>query len=94
VTAELKKYFGDKLCKTTIPRNVRLAEAPSHGKPAILYDAKSRGAESYMELAQEIVGRSMPDLLAKDEPKEKGSAGWRKWIQERNKLISINILDR
>ena len=94
VTAELKKYFGDKLCKTTIPRNVRLAEAPSHGKPAILYDAKSRGAESYMELAQEIVGRSMPDLLAKDEPKEKGSAGWRKWIQERNKLISINIQDR
>ena len=94
VTAELKKYFGDKLCKTTIPRNVRLAEAPSHGKPAILYDAKSRGAESYMELAQEIVGRSMPDLLAKDEPKEKGSTGWRKWIQERNKLISINIQDR
>jgi chromosome partitioning protein len=94
VTAELKKYFGDKLCNTTIPRNVRLAEAPSHGKPAILYDAKSRGAESYMELAEEIIGRSAPELLAKDEPKEKGSAGWRKWIQERNKLISINIEDR
>ncbi len=94
VTAELQKYFGDKLCRTTIPRNVRLAEAPSHGKPAILYDAKSRGAESYMELAQEIIGRSAPELLAKDEPKEKGSAGWRKWIQERNKLISINIEDR
>ncbi len=94
VTAELKKYFGDKLCTTTIPRNVRLAEAPSHGKPAILYDAKSRGAESYMELAEEIIGRSAPDLLAKEEPKEKGSAGWRKWIQERNKLISINIEDR
>ncbi|MDP9159721.1 MAG: ParA family protein [Acidobacteriota bacterium] len=94
VTAELQKYFGDKLCRTTIPRNVRLAEAPSHGKPAILYDAKSRGAESYMELAQEIIGRSAPELLTKDEPKEKGSAGWRKWIQERNKLISINIEDR
>lgn len=94
VIAELKRFFGEKLCQTTIPRNVRLAEAPSHGKPAILYDAKSRGAESYMELAQEIIGRSRPELLAKDEPKEKGSPRWKKWIQERNRLISINIEDR
>jgi chromosome partitioning protein len=58
VTAELKKFFGDKLFKTTIPRNVRLAEAPSYGKPALVYDARSRGAESYIKLAKEIMGRA------------------------------------
>ena len=60
VTAELNRYFGDKLCSTTIPRNVRLAEAPSHGKPALLYDVRSRGAESYIQLAKEIIGHSLP----------------------------------
>ena len=55
VTAELKKFFGDKLFKTSIPRNIRLAEAPSYGKPALLYDARSRGAESYIKLAKEIM---------------------------------------
>src|SRR3954468_21145563 len=55
VTAELKKFFGDKLFKTSIPRNVRLAEAPSYGKPALSYDARSRGAESYIKLAKEIM---------------------------------------
>src|SRR3954449_2423150 len=44
VTSELKRHFGEKLCQTTIPRNVRLAEAPSHGKSALMYDNKSRGA--------------------------------------------------
>src|SRR6202521_3144469 len=57
LTEELKKYFGDKLCKTTIPRNVRLAEAPSHGQPALVYDVRSRGAESYIRLAKEILDR-------------------------------------
>ena len=57
VTNELKNFFGDKLCATTIPRNVRLAEAPSHGKPALLYDSRSRGAESYMQLAKELMAR-------------------------------------
>jgi chromosome partitioning protein len=57
VTGELKNYFGDALMDTTIPRNVRLAEAPSHGKPALLYDPKSRGAESYIRLAKEIMDR-------------------------------------
>jgi chromosome partitioning protein len=57
VTAELKKFFADKLLKTSIPRNVRLAEAPSYGKPALLYDARSRGAESYIKLAKEIMSR-------------------------------------
>jgi chromosome partitioning protein len=55
VTAELKNFFGDKLCKTSIPRNVRLAEAPSYGKPVIAYDARSRGAESYIKLAKELM---------------------------------------
>jgi chromosome partitioning protein len=60
VTAELKRFFGEKLCTTTIPRNVRLAEAPSHGKPALLYDVRSKGAESYIRLAKEIIARNMP----------------------------------
>jgi chromosome partitioning protein len=59
VTAELKKYFGDKLLGTIIPRNIRLAEAPSYGKPALLYDVRSRGAESYIRLAKELMERSM-----------------------------------
>ena len=55
VSAELKKYFGDRVFASSIPRNVRLAEAPSHGKPAILYDPRSRGAEAYIRLAKEIM---------------------------------------
>jgi chromosome partitioning protein len=57
VATELKDHFGDKLFTTTIPRNVRLAEAPSYGKPALLYDARSRGAEAYIKLAKEIMSR-------------------------------------
>ncbi len=55
VTAELKMFFGEKLCATSIPRNIRLAEAPSHGKPALVYDVRSKGAESYIRLAKEII---------------------------------------
>lgn len=58
VTENLKNFFADKLLKTTIPRNVRLAEAPSHGKPVALYDSKSRGAEAYRELAMELLERN------------------------------------
>ena len=57
VAEELKKFFGDRMYETTIPRNIRLAEAPSHGKPALVYDVKSRGAESYIKLAKELLGR-------------------------------------
>jgi len=57
VMAELKKFFGAKLCATTVPRNIRLAEAPSHGKPALVYDPRSKGAESYIRLAKEIIER-------------------------------------
>lgn len=56
VTDELRKHFGDKVYRTVIPRNVTLAEAPSHGKPVMLYDIRSKGAESYLELAKEIMG--------------------------------------
>ena len=57
VTGELKKYFGDKLLETIIPRNIRLAEAPSYGKPVLLHDVRSRGAESYIRLAKELMER-------------------------------------
>ncbi|WP_240376313.1 ParA family protein [Bacillus piscicola] len=55
VIEEVKKYFQDKVFATIIPRNVRLGEAPSHGLPIILYDAKSKGAEVYVDLAKEVV---------------------------------------
>ncbi|MEO8724671.1 MAG: ParA family protein, partial [Acidobacteriaceae bacterium] len=57
VAANLREYFGDKMCVTTIPRNIRLAEAPSYGKPVLLYDPRSKGAESYIRLAKELMGR-------------------------------------
>jgi len=60
VMAELKRFFGEKLCQSTIPRNIRLAEAPSHGKPVLMYDVRSRGAESYIRLAKEIISRNLP----------------------------------
>jgi chromosome partitioning protein len=59
VMAELKQFFGDKVCAATIPRNIRLAEAPSHGKPALMYDPRSKGAESYIRLAKEILGKQL-----------------------------------
>jgi chromosome partitioning protein len=66
VTDNLSGFFGDKLLKTTIPRNIRLAEAPSHGKPVQLYDPRSRGAEAYTTLAQEILRRNkVPSRKAK-----------------------------
>jgi len=56
VVDEVKNYFRNKVYKTIIPRNVRLSEAPSHGKPVTKYDPRSKGAESYMELAREVIG--------------------------------------
>ncbi len=55
VAADLKSFFGDQVFKTVIPRSVRLAEAPSFGKPIMLYDVRSKGAESYIQLAKEIL---------------------------------------
>lgn len=55
VAADLKQFFGEEVFKTVIPRSVRLAEAPSFGKPILTYDPRSRGAESYIKLAKEIL---------------------------------------
>jgi chromosome partitioning protein len=55
VAEDLKEFFGDEVFKTVIPRSIRLAEAPSHGKPILLYDVRSKGAESYIKLAKEIL---------------------------------------
>ncbi len=55
VAADLKEFFGDEVFQTVIPRSIRLAEAPSYGKPILLYDVRSRGAESYIKLAKEII---------------------------------------
>lgn len=57
VVAEVRKYFREKVYETIIPRNIRLSEAPSHGKPIIDYDPRSRGAEVYQALAKEVVNR-------------------------------------
>ena len=57
VSAQLHKHFGEKVYRTVVPRNVRLAEAPSHGLPALYYDKYSRGAKAYMALAGEIIRR-------------------------------------
>ncbi|MHB8744334.1 MAG: ParA family protein [Sulfuricaulis sp.] len=57
VSAQLKQHFGDKLYRTIIPRNIRLAEAPSHGKPVIAYDMQSKGAQAYLALAGEMLRR-------------------------------------
>lgn len=58
VTETLREFFKDRLFKTVIPRNIRLAEAPSHGKPVAMYDPKSRGTEAYFELAAEYMERN------------------------------------
>lgn len=57
VSAQLEKHFGDKLFKTIIPRNVRLAEAPSYGVPGVLFDARSKGAKAYLDFADEMIER-------------------------------------
>ena len=55
---DIRAFFQDRVYTTVIPRNIRLGEAPSHGMPAILYDAKSRGAEAYLALAREVLARN------------------------------------
>ena len=57
VSEEIRNYFGDKVYTTIIPRNVRLGEAPSFGKPVILYDIRSRGSDAYLQLSQEMIRR-------------------------------------
>jgi chromosome partitioning protein len=60
VSQQLEEHFGDKVYRTMVPRNVRLAEAPSYGVPAVLWDAASKGAQAYLALANEILSRGQP----------------------------------
>ena len=57
VAADARGFFGDKVYDTVIPRNIRVSEAPSHGKPVILYDFRSPGAQAYVRLANELLRR-------------------------------------
>ena len=62
VSKDVREFFKEKVYRTVIPRNVRLAEAPSHGLPAVTYDARSRGAEAYFAFAKEVLERNEPAL--------------------------------
>jgi chromosome partitioning protein len=62
VAADLRSFFGAQVFETVIPRNVRLAEAPSHGVPVLFYDLRSKGAESYIELAKEVISNAQKRL--------------------------------
>ncbi len=72
VTQNLREFFGEKLLNTTIPRNIRLAEAPSHGLPVALYDPRSRGAEAYRELARELLLRNSSPLTQSHSEQSEG----------------------
>jgi len=86
VTAQLHEYFGDQVFRTMIPRNVRLAEAPSHGLPALLYDAQSVGAKTYLALAGELIGR-----LSQAKPaSERGDANV---SREERSMTSHNLMN-
>jgi chromosome partitioning protein len=74
VAGDLKQFFGEQLCRTSIPRNVRLAEAPSFGKPALDYDPQSRGAEAYIKLAKELITRAEKRQAAAAQVQEKVAA--------------------
>jgi chromosome partitioning protein len=63
IVEEVKKYFGEKVFKSVVTRNVRLSEAPSFGKPIILYDAVSTGARNYMDLAQEVLVKNNHQII-------------------------------
>jgi chromosome partitioning protein len=68
VSAQLTKHFGDKVYRTIVPRNVRLAEAPSHGLPISMYDRESRGAIAYLGLAGEVLRRERSGPAGRHEP--------------------------
>jgi chromosome partitioning protein len=64
VARDVREFFKDKVFRTVIPRNVRLGEAPSHGVPGVVYDARSRGAEAYFALAHEVITRGLDQTAA------------------------------
>jgi chromosome partitioning protein len=74
VRNNLSRFFGEKLFTTTIPRNVRIAEAPSHGKPVQIYDSRSKGAEAYNALVVELLGRNK---IVSPKARERGFGGSR-----------------
>lgn len=83
VENQVKNYFSEFLMKTIIPRNIRLSEAPSHGKPIVLYANRSKGSDSYVELAQEVIKRTKGEMISPStEPQE---IAYEEWIKE-NKL--------
>jgi chromosome partitioning protein len=57
VSAQLESHFGDKVFRTIVPRNVRLAEAPSHGMPGVVFDRNAKGAQAYLAFAEEMIER-------------------------------------
>ncbi|SVB47963.1 uncharacterized protein METZ01_LOCUS200817 [marine metagenome] len=80
VENQVKKYFSEFLMKTIIPRNIRLSEAPSHGKPIVLYANRSKGSDSYVELAQEVIQRTKGEMVS---PKtELQEITYEEWIKE------------
>jgi chromosome partitioning protein len=77
VATEAKEFFGRQVFRTAIPRNVRLAEAPSFGKPILLYDVQSAGAKGYLAVAQELVKRTADDARSEtlgDRPLQRAEA--------------------
>ena len=64
VATDVRSHFGAKVYDTVIPRNVRVSEAPSFGKPALIYDLKCAGSQAYIKLARELVGRERARLTA------------------------------
>ena len=80
VENHVKKYFSEFLMKTIIPRNIRLSEAPSHGKPIVLYANRSKGSDSYVELAQEVIQRTKGAIVS---PKtELQEITYEEWIKK------------
>lgn len=74
VVADAREHFGDRVFDTVVPRNIRLAEAPSFGKPIVLYDVSSVGAQAYMAVARELLQRDQNDADARDDRSSTPSA--------------------
>jgi chromosome partitioning protein len=77
VAADLRSFFGAQVFETVIPRNVRLAEAPSHGMPVMFYDIHSKGAESYIQLAKEVISNAQKRVGPGTERTDTGAGGAR-----------------
>ena len=76
VVADVRDFMGDKVYETVIPRNVRVSEAPSYGKPVLLYDLKCAGSQAYLRLASEIIQRER-ELLRGGADRSDAATDWR-----------------